>query len=256
MISEGSVLMRFDVLGDISKPAVNLMHGMCQNSSSIYDKLKMLESCYYLIFPSMDGFYEGSGEFTSFEDQCKQIEDYVRVNHGGSVYGFYGISQGTIIGCELLARGNISIEKVFFDGTYVAHQGRIAGLGMARLFIKAKKNGNKLPKAFMLPMKLMGLSEDDMVMLNSIYFEASDNCIKRNMAENYTYRAKNSLAGTTARVTLCCGSREPYAKKSHRILKTLLPDCREIVIRGLGHGQLCMKSPGKLCTLIKREWDK
>ena len=102
---------------------------------------------YYLIIPAMDGFYKDSGEFTSFEDQSRQIEEYVIKNHDGKLYGFYGVSQGGLMGCELLARNNINVEKAFLDGTYIAHQGRIAGVLSAKTFINAKHRGGKLPKA-------------------------------------------------------------------------------------------------------------
>ncbi len=69
--------MLFTTYGNRNNPAVLLMHGMCQDWHSMYYFLHDLEAVYYLIVPGMDGFYDGSGEFTTFEDQCRQIEDYV-----------------------------------------------------------------------------------------------------------------------------------------------------------------------------------
>lgn len=115
--------MLFTTYGDKHKRAVLLMHGMCQDWRSMYQFLHKLEDDYYLIIPAMDVFYENSGEFTSFSDQCRQIEEYIIKNHNGKLYGIYGISQGTIILSELLARNRLEIKKAFFDGTYVAHQG-------------------------------------------------------------------------------------------------------------------------------------
>lgn len=69
--------MLFTTYGNRNNPAVILMHGMCQDWHSMYDFLHDLEAVYYLIVPGMDGFYDGSGEFTTFADQCRQIEDYV-----------------------------------------------------------------------------------------------------------------------------------------------------------------------------------
>ncbi len=112
--------MIFTTYGNRNNPAVLLMHGMCQDRHSMYDFLHDLEAVYYLIIPGMDGFYDGSSEFTTFEDQCRQIEDYVSKNHDGKIYGIYGVSEGTFVLSELLARNRICIEKAFFDGTYVA----------------------------------------------------------------------------------------------------------------------------------------
>ncbi len=222
----------------------------------MYDFLHDLEEAYYLIIPGMDGFYDGSGEFTTFEDQCRQIEEYVNANHDGKLYGMYGVSQGTIVLSELLARNRIRVEKAFFDGTYVAHQGRMAGWGTYWMFAAAKRRGGRFPKAMNIMMSLMGLSKDDMIMLNYIVWDAKYMSIKKNMLQNYTYRVKPSIAAAQTEVILCCGSKEPYAKKSHKMLMRYLKNVREIILDGYGHGQMMYFHGRELCRMIMREWDK
>lgn len=246
--------MLFTTYGDINNPAVLLMHGMCQDWHSMYDFLHKLEEKYYLIIPAMDGFYENSGEFTSFADQCKQIEEYVNSYHSGKLFGIYGVSKGTIVLSELLSRNKIEIEKAFFDGTYVAHQGKIAGLGAYRLFASAKKKNGKFPKAMNIMTKLMGLTEDDMIMMKYVYWNASFSSIKKNMIENYTYRVDPMIADTKTSVTLCCGSKEPYAKRSHKILKKYLKNYKEIILDGYGHGQMFFFHGDELSDMIVTEW--
>ncbi len=247
--------MIFTTYGDGNSPAVLLMHGMCQDWHSMYGFLHSLEKKYYLIVPAMDGFYDKSGHFTSFADQCRQIENYVRQNHGGRLYGVYGISQGTIVLSELLSRGSIEIEKAFFDGTYVAHQGKLAGLGTYWMFASAKKRNGKFPGAMNIMMKLMGLSKEDIVMMKYVYWDASNISIKRNIMENYAYRVKPSIKNTNTKVTLCCGSKEPYAKKSHKILMRYLKNCKEIILDGYGHGQMFYFHGDELCSVIVKEWN-
>ncbi len=246
--------MLFTTYGKIDNPAVLLIHGMCQDWHSMYYFLGKLEEKYHLIIPAMDGFYEGSGEFTSFADQCRQIEEYVQKNYNNKLCGVYGVSQGTIVLSELLARNNICVEKAFFDGTYVAHQGYLAAMGTNWMFAAAKKKNGKFPKAMNIMMGLMGLSEDDMSMLKYVYWDATYTSIKRNMIENYTYHVNPKIAGTQTSVVLCCGSKEPYAKKSHKILMKYLKNCKEIILDGYGHGQMFFSHSGKLCDMIIKEW--
>ena len=222
----------------------------------MYDFLHKFEEKYYLIIPAMDGFYENSGEFTSFADQCKQIEEYVNSYHSGKLFEIYRVSQGTIVLSELLSRNKIEIEKAFFDGTYVAHQGKLAGLGAYRLFASAKKKNGKFPKAMNIMMKLMGLTEDDMIMMKYVYWNASFSSIKKNMIENYTYRVDPMIADTKTSVTLCCGSKEPYAKKSHKILKKYLKNYKEIILDGYGHGQMFFFHGDELSDMIVNEWSE
>ena len=161
------------------------MHGMMQDWHSEYVLLGALESDFRLIIPAQDGFYDGSGDFTSFADQARQIEEYIAVNHGGRVCGAYGASQGGLMLTELLTRNNIVIDTAIMDGCYVAHQGKTAGKITYKMFLKFKNTG-KFPPLILLMMKLMGLKEEDLGMMDSLYTGCSDETLKRNFLENYT----------------------------------------------------------------------
>ena len=66
--------MLFSEFGNKENPPVLLLHGMMQDWRSEYELLKPLEEHYLLIIPAQDGFYDGSKDFTSFDDQARQIE--------------------------------------------------------------------------------------------------------------------------------------------------------------------------------------
>ena len=66
--------MLFNEFGSKENPPVLLLHGMMQDWHSEYELLKPLEEHYRLIIPAQDGFYDGSGDFTSFADQARQVE--------------------------------------------------------------------------------------------------------------------------------------------------------------------------------------
>ncbi len=75
------------------------------------------------------------------------------------------------------------------------------------------------------------------------------------MIQNYTYHVNPSIAATKTEVILCCGSKEPYAKKSHKILMKYLKNVREIVLEGYGHGQMVYFQGDKLSKMIIKEWE-
>ena len=75
--------MEFHEYGRADAPAVLVMHGMMQHWRSMHALLSSLADQYRLIFAAMDGFYEGSSDFTTFADQARQIEEYVQANCGG-----------------------------------------------------------------------------------------------------------------------------------------------------------------------------
>lgn len=241
--------MLFNEFGSKENPPVLLLHGMMQDWHTEYELLKDLEKHYLLIIPAQDGFYDGSGDFTSFEDQARQIEEYVKTNFNGKVMGAYGCSQGGLMLTELLTRNRIHLGTVIMDGCYVAHQGKIAGWVTYKMFCKYKNTG-KFPGFILLMMKLMGLKEEDLGMMDSLYKGASDETVKRNFMENYTYRIRPELTQNETLVHMWCGSKEPYAIKSHKELKKYLKNYKEEIMNGFGHGDFLMKHSEECCKKI------
>lgn len=245
--------MLFNEYGDKNKPTILLMHGMLQDWHSMYDLMHFLDEDYHLIIPAMNGMYLNSPEFKDFASECEEIERYVLDKYEGKILAVYGISQGATVMTELLARNKIKIEYAFLDGLYAAHQGKISGILSYRMFKKAKKNGGKFPKAMDLVMKLMGLGEEDYIMMKYVYWDVSDESMYNNLIENYTYKANPYLANTQAKVYLWCGGKEPYAIKSNNIVKRYLNTYTEEIWEGLGHGKMFCFRGKELCDKIKKE---
>ncbi|MBE6759920.1 MAG: alpha/beta hydrolase [Ruminococcaceae bacterium] len=246
--------MLFNEFGSKEKPAVLLLHGMMQDWRSLYQLLNPLEEHYRLIIPAQDGFYDGSGDFTDFADQARQIEDFVQRGYEGNLHGAYGVSQGGLMLTELLTRNNISIGTAIMDGCYVAHQGRLSGWATYRMFRKYRNTG-RFPMLIHLTMKLMGLKQDDLGMMKNLYMDASDESLKRNFMENYTYHARPEISKSDSMVHLWCGSKEPYALKSHRILKKHLKKHNEEVMADLSHGDFLLKHTDECCQKIHHALD-
>ncbi|MBQ4396508.1 MAG: hypothetical protein II828_03185 [Clostridia bacterium] len=243
--------MLFHTYGEFNAPKLLLMHGMLNDWHIVYDKMKSLADKYYLIIPAMDGCYDGSGDFTSFADQCRQIEEYVGIHLGGKLDLVYGISQGATLMDELLCRNKIEIRVAILDGLYVARQGALVGKLTARQLLKTQKNGGELPwgiKHIMMP--LMGMDEKDMAAFNCLYLGFSKVTAERNAHEQYTYTQSPEIAKTNAKIYLWCGSKEPYAIKSHHIIKRYITNYEETVFDGCAHGELFFFQPEKLCEMI------
>lgn len=245
--------MLFNEFGNKEKPAILLMHGMLQDWHSMYDFMHYLENDYRLIIPAMNGMYPNAPLFINFEKECEEIEEFLIENYSGHILAVYGISQGATVMTELLARNKVQVDYAFLDGLYVAHQGKLSGIGSYRMFQRAKKNHGQFPKAMNIVMKLMGLGEEDYVMMKYIYWDVDDVSMYNNLIVNYTYRANPKLADTKAKVYLWCGSKEPYARKSNNIVKKYLPSYEEEIWDGLGHGKMFYFRGEELCNKIRNE---
>ena len=220
--------MQFHVFGDKEKPTLLIMHGMMNDWKIFYEKTKSLTHSFYLIYPAMDGFYDGSGDFTSFTDQCRQIEKYVKKHFDGKLDMVYGLSQGATLMDELLTRNHITIRAAILDGLYVARQGSLAGSITVNQLLKMQKNGGKLTWSVRkVIMPLMGMTKKHMASFHCIYWGFSKTSAVRNAHEQYTYSQSPAIAETKAKIYLLCGSKEPYALKSHKIIKQYIRNYEE-----------------------------
>jgi pimeloyl-ACP methyl ester carboxylesterase len=248
----------FNEFGSIENPAILLMHGMLQDWHSLWEILKPLEEKYRVIVPAMDGMYDNSPDFTTFADQCRQIEAFVIENYGGKLRGVYGLSQGAAVMSELLARGNINIDVAVFDGAYVVHQGKLAAYAVLKTFWRMLHNNGKPSKIAILIRrymhKRMGRKSNQGLHTSIIYQNVSYESMKRNLTENYTYRVNPNLKDTDTKVYLWCGSKESFAVKSQKMLKKYLKNYEEEIFDGLAHGELLLSGDNvvykKLCEIF------
>ena len=237
--------MQFHTFGCRNNKKLLLMHGMLCDWQKFYDLLKPLEKDYCLIFPAMDGCYDGAPDFVSFADECAQIEAYIDREFGGSLDAVWGISQGATLMSELLARNRIRVKTAILDGIYLAHQGRwCADFGL-KTFTKMQINGGEPTAPLRMICKLMGLDKSDMGELSLMYWGSSRKSMYSNLLENYTYHVNLDIAGSNTHIFLWCGSREPYAIKSHNILKKYLKHYEETIWPGMGHGKMIFSETEK-----------
>jgi hypothetical protein len=159
---------------------------------------------------------------------------------------------------ELLARNNIEIDIAVFDGVYVVHQGKLVAFVLSKMYWSMFHNSGKPSKIATLirryMQKRMGRKPNQGFSMSIIYQGFSYNTLKKNLYENYTYRVNPRLKDTNTKVYLWCGSKEPYAIKSQRILKKYLKNYEEEIFADLGHGELLLSGDNavykKLCELF------
>ena len=117
--------------------------------------------------------------------------------------------------------------------------------------MKIKQNGGELPwgiKHIMMP--LTGMTEKDVSAWNCLFLGFSKVTAERNAHEQYTYTQSPDIAKTDAKIYLWCGSKEPYAIKSHNIIKRYITNYEETVFDGYAHGELFFFESEKLCEMI------
>jgi pimeloyl-ACP methyl ester carboxylesterase len=244
--------MQFHEFGDKGNKTLLVMHGMLCDWRKFREIFMPLEQDFRVIYPAMNGCYDGAPDFKSFADECAEIEKYIVDNYNGQVNAVIGVSQGATLMAILASRNVVTIKKAILDGVYVAHQGKLCADLAIKAFLRMQKNGGVPSKAFLKALPLMGLDESDLDEFKLMYWGGTRESMKANLIENYTWRVPDDFRIAHTKVLLWCGSKEPYAKKSHEILKKHIADYEERIFDGYGHGQKMMKDTADYLNELRK----
>ena len=243
--------MQFHEFGEEEKPTLLIMHGMLCDWRKFREIFMSLEQDFRVIYPAMNGCYDGAPDFKSFTDECTEIEQFLIDKHDGKLDAAVGVSQGATLMAILASRHVVSIDKAVLDGVYVAHQGKLCADLALKAFLQMQKNGGTPSRAVLKALPLMGLDESDLDEFKLMYWGGSRESMKVNLIENYTYRVPAAFRIEHTKVFLWCGSKEPYAKKSHEILKKHVADYEERIFDGYGHGQKMIRDTANYLDEIR-----
>ena len=244
--------MQFHEFGDEGKKTLLVMHGMICDWRKFRDIFQPLEQDFRVIYPAMNGCYDGAPDFKCFSDECAEIERYIIDRHDGHLDAAIGVSQGATLMAILASRHVVTVDTAILDGVYVAHQGTLCAHLALKAFLRMQKNGGTPSKAFLKALPLMGLDESDLDEFKLMYWGASRESMKANLVENYTWRVPADFQIDHTKVFLWCGSKEPYAKKSHEILKKHITDYEERIFEGYGHGQKMIRDTADYLHEIRK----
>jgi len=226
--------MQFEILGNPSGKTLLLVHGMATTGHKNYDCIIPALWDYCIILCNVDGHYKNS-VFSSVDGCCVQIEDFVKRHCGGRLYGALGFSLGGSIVVRLMDRNKISIERVILDAPFCVKMGALRSLyrEMFAWSINRITKGRFIPK-FMIE-SVMGKGNSDIIKM--FYMDMTPQNARNVCDDVYRFEVSDELDKFAGRVTLWCGSNEPYPKKSYAVLKEYLPYMEYREYPGMGHGQ-------------------
>jgi pimeloyl-ACP methyl ester carboxylesterase len=241
----------FNTYGDKSLPSLMLIHGMANEAKLCYGKIIPGLKDYYVILCELDGHTDReNGSFISIEDCCYKIENYVRENLNGKLFGLSGFSMGATISVELMSRHKIEIEKVVLDAAWCVKLGMLSPI-YTNIFcwaLKKIKSGKRIPD--LLIESSMGKGNAGIV--NTFYKKVELQSIRNACRDVYGYEISSEISNFSGEVVFWHGSSEPYPRKSAKLLKEYLPQMQVEVFRGFGHGQFLNEHPDEYLQKLKK----
>ena len=235
--------MNFKTFGKEGAEAILLIPGLGVSYEIFLPLIGQLEREYHIIAVEVDGFcMHRYTEFSSVDDQARQVIQYLQEYFQGKIELAYGLSLGGKILSRVLERQEVSIEHAIMDAAPLL----------------------PLPKWLIGPLKYLQAGNVWTGfwrwLFHSHYFDVLlDECRKvfpyggtKAVLDGYqsVYSTKlESIAGKD--IHYWYGSQEAFvAKAQAKHLLQLHPDTHIELFKGLNHGQLLVDRPEEVATRI------
>ena len=242
--------MDFKSFGNIGSPTLLLIPGLGVSYEIFLPLVGLLEEKFHVVAVQVDGFTLNSRtEFTSIDDQARQVSKYIKEDFGGHLDIAYGLSLGGKILSRILERNEVVIKHAILDAAPLL----------------------PLPRWLVNPLKYYQCANVWTCyhwtgfwrwVFHSHYFDVLlDECKKvypfggsRAVLDGYTsvYTTKlERISGND--IHYWYGTKETFvAKPQVRHLTSLHPETKVEAFKGMNHGQLLIDCPEEVAERITR----
>ena len=241
--------MNFKTFGNIGAPTLLLIPGLGVSYEIFLPLVDMLKDRFCVVAVEVDGFTIGvHTEFTSIDDQARQVTEYIKEYHSGSICCAYGLSLGGKILSRVLERNEVIIKHSILDAAPLL----------------------PLPKWLVGPLRYYQCfnvwtcyhwTKFWRFVFNSHYFDVLlDECRKvypfgggRAVLDGYKSVYTNKLQEIHGRdIHYWHGTKEAFvARPQVEHLKSLWNDVNVEVFKGMNHGQLLIDCPDEIGKRIR-----
>ena len=241
--------MNFRTFGKDEAPVLMLIPGLGVSYEIFLPLVDLLKEKFHVIAVEIDGFTIGvHTEFTSIDDQARQVTEYIKEYHSGSICCAYGLSLGGKILSRVLERNEVIIKHSILDAAPLL----------------------PLPKWLVGPLRYLQAANVWSCyhwtgfwrwVFRSHYFDVLlDECRKvfpyggtQAVLEGYKSVYTNRLESIPqVDIHFWHGTKEGFvAKAQARHLKGLCPHALIMVFRNMNHGQLLIDRPEEVASLIE-----
>lgn len=232
-----------------------LLHGGGLSWWNYREVAELLQADYHIILPILDGHANSDRDFTTIEDNAKEIIKFVDEQFGGSVMFIGGLSLGAQIVLEILSqRKNICRHAIIESALVVPSKltysmikpvfGSCYGLICRKWFAKLQFKSLRI-KA--------GLFEE--------YFRDTCGISKNNMIaflqENSLYSLKKTIRDCEAEVHIFVGENENSAmRKSAAIIHENIHDSFVKVLPNMYHGEFSINHAEDYVSWIRSRMER
>ncbi len=242
--------MNFKTFGKEGAPVLMLIPGLGVSYEIFLPLVGLLKDRFRIVAVEVDGFTIGvNTEFTSIDDQARQVKEYINAHHSGSICCAYGLSLGGKILSRVLERNEITIEHSILDAAPLL----------------------PLPKWLVSPLRYLQAGNVWSCyhwtrlwrwVFHSHYFDVLlDECRKvfpyggiKAVLDGYKSVYTNRLESIPEiEIHFWYGTKEAFVAKAQvKHLKSLCPKAEIKIFKNMNHGQLLIDRPEEVASLIEK----
>ena len=242
--------MNFKRFGKDGAPVLMLIPGLGVSYEIFLPLIDVLKDRFRIVAAEVDGFTIGvHTDFTSIDDQAKQVIEYINGNHSGSICCAYGLSLGGKILSRVLECDEVTIEHSILDAAPLL----------------------PLPEWLVGPLRYLQAGNVWSCyhwtgfwrwVFHSHYFDVLlDECRKvfpyggtKAVLDGYKSVYTNGLESIPeVDIHFWYGTKEAFVAKAQvKHLKSLCPKAEIKIFKNMNHGQLLIDRPEEVASLIDK----
>ena len=235
--------MNYKEFGKQNSDVIILLHGGGLSWWNYRKEAEMLQNDFHVILPVLDGHAESDRDFTTIEDNAKEIISFIDETFDGYVLLIGGLSLGGQILLEIMSRRADICEYAIVESALVVPSkmiysmikpvfGNCYGLIKHKWFSKLQFKSLKMNQEFF----------DD-------YYRDTCKITKQNMIAflqaNSMYSIKDLLSNSNAKVSIFVGGQENSSMKSSaKTISKIIEGSSLRIKEGMYHGEFSINHPG------------
>ena len=231
-----------------------LIHPMLASSESmrkflVENILKETDE-YRFIVPDLSGHGEAAKDvYISAAEEARRLSQYL-LEHGITRVDLgYAASLGGVVLFEVLNRGKIEFDRLFFEGVSFYEKSRLGGFLMTKIMLMKQQKGLKNPQLAVRKMsKLFG--EQDGEIMAERFLKMDQRSIK-----NIVFDCSNvRLPEMNARLQRSCifsyGEKDSDLRLAKRKIPKMYPEAKLVIAEGYGHCERMVRDAAEYAKMV------
>ncbi len=241
--------MRILEYGDKSKDKMILVHGF-QCPVEIWNPyIEHYKDDFHIIVPVMSGHnVEDKSDFISFDEDAREIENFIISNYGNEIYAVFGISMGGVLSATLWQNGRLHFKKVIFDGSPLVSLNNIMRICMTKFYMSVTHKSQKRDEKTLRQATKGIMPECHMEAFLKVLDNMSDTTIRNSINGIAGFKLKDDIDVSNTNIYFFHGTKinEMMAKKSAKYLKKIYSKTVIKAFKGKFHCEDTLFNPKKM----------